>query len=117
MRYVAPMVRKKTYVALPKVRAFMGAQPPECQMAYQAIVDRLELDGFLVGPYGEKVEPGLFEMRIRAGRQVRVFYFYYEGDVVFGVHGFVKKTRQTPVRELRQARRVIGQIKRGEYSG
>lgn len=85
-------------------------------MEYQAIVDRLEIDGFLVEPYGKKLEPDLFEIRVRAGKQIRVFYFYHEGDTVFGVHAFVKKTQRMPLHELKQARRVIGQIKRGGYA-
>ncbi|MBT3381580.1 MAG: type II toxin-antitoxin system RelE/ParE family toxin [Lentisphaerae bacterium] len=108
---------KRTYVALPKVREFIQEQPPDCQMEYQAIVDRLESDGFLLEPYGKKLEPELFEIRVRTGRKIRVFYCYHDDNIVFGVHAFVKKTQRTPARELRQARRVIGRIKRGEYDG
>lgn len=109
------MRRKKTYIALTKVREFIDAQPANCQMEYQAIVDRLETDGFLVEPYGKKLEPDLFEIRVRSGRQIRVFYFYHTGDIVFGVHAFAKKTQRTPDHELKQARRIIRRIKRGDY--
>ncbi len=98
-----------------KVRKFIEAQPAGCQVEYQAIVDRLEADGFLVEPYGKKLEPELFEMRIRSGRQIRVFYFYHAGDIVFGIHAFAKKTQRTPAHELKQARRIIKMIKQGDY--
>jgi len=65
-------------------------------MEFQAIVDRIEADGFLVEPYGKKLESDLFEMRVRQGRQVRVFYFYYEDNTIIGVHAFVKKSQRTP---------------------
>lgn len=110
------MKTKKSYIALTRVREFIESQPPECRMEYQVIVERLEADGFLVAPYGKKLDPDLFEMRIRAGREVRVFHFYHEDDTVFGVHAFVKKTQRTPSHELRQARRVVGRVKRGEYA-
>ncbi len=108
---------KKTYIALSKVQAFIDAQPPKCRMAYQAIVDRLEADGLLVEPYGKKLENDLFEIRIRSGRQIRVFYFYYEDNIILGVHAFIKKTQRTPDRELKQARKIIDRIKQGGYDG
>jgi phage-related protein len=86
-------------------------------MEYQAIVDRLEADGFLVEPYGKKLEADLFEIRVRCGRQIRVLYFCYEQDVVFGVNAFVKKTQRAPAHELKLARRITSRIKRGDYDG
>lgn len=106
---------KKTFLAVEKVRAFIDEQPPECQAEFLAIVEQLEEAGFLVEPYARKLEIDLFEIRVRRGRQIRVFYFYHEDDLIIGVHAFVKKTRRTPRQELKQARRVVGLIKRGEY--
>ena len=106
---------KKQYLAVSKVRAFIAKQPAECQAQYLAMVERLEQDGYLIEPFAKKVEKNLFELRVRRGRQVRVFYCYDEGDVIMGVHAFVKKTQKTPDRELRQARRVMSAIERGEY--
>lgn len=85
------------------------------QAEYLSIVEQLERDGYLVEPYAKKIEDELFEIRVRRGRQIRVLCFYHQADLVFGVHGFVKKSRRTPVRELRQARGVVRLIKRGEY--
>lgn len=106
---------KKQYLAVRSVREFIAAQPEECQAEYLAVVERLEHDGFLIEPFAKKIERNLFEIRIRRGRQVRVFYCYHAGDAVIGVHAFVKKTQKTPQREIRQARRVIAAIERGEY--
>jgi phage-related protein len=106
---------KKTYIAVRQVRQFVAAQPADCQVEYQNLVDRLERDGYLVEPYAKKVAADLFEIRVRRGRQVRVLYFYHRGDLVFGVHGFVKKTQRTPKHELDQAARVVRLIRRNEY--
>ena len=106
---------KKSYMAVRKVREFIAEQPDETQAEYVKIVERLEQDGHLVEPFGKKLERDLFEMRMRRGRQVRVLYVYHAGDLAIGVHAFVKKTQQTPQRELKQARRVATRIMRGEY--
>ena len=107
---------KKTYVAVKKVRAFIDAQPDEVQAEYLKIVEKLERDGRLVEPYGKKLDKGLFEMRIRRGGQVRILYFYQDRDYVISVHGFVKKTQKTPQQDLKQAIKIMGMIKRGEYN-
>lgn len=106
---------KKKFMALKKVRDFFSKQPDECQAEYLSIVESLERDGFLVEPYGKKIDTDLFEIRIRRGRQVRVIYFYYMGDLIFGVHAFVKKSQKIPSKDLNYARVVVSSIKRGDY--
>ncbi len=107
---------KKTYIAVKKVRQFVDTQPDEVQTEYLKIVEQLENDGRLVEPFGKKLDKNLFEMRIRRGGQIRILYFYQEKEYVVGVHGFVKKTQKTPQKELKQAIRVMSQVKRGEYN-
>jgi phage-related protein len=106
---------KKQYLATRKVRAFIETQPPEIQIEYVKLVERLESDGHLIEPFGKKLDRDLFEMRLRRGRQVRVVYFCHMGNCVIGVHAFVKKTQQTPQRELTQAMRVKRIIEAGDY--
>jgi len=110
------MKTKKKYLAVKQVREFMAKQPNLCQAEYLAIVERLEIDGFLVEPYAKKVDRGLFEIRIRRGRQIRVFYCYDTENLVVGVHAFTKKAQKTPPRELKQARQVGAALLRGEYN-
>ena len=109
-------MKKKHYMAVKSVREFISEQPEESKAEYLNIVDRLEQDGYLVEPYAKKLEMDLFEIRVRRGRQIRVFYFYHEDDQVFGVHAFVKKTQKTPRHEIKQARKVVQLIKRGNYN-
>lgn len=108
-------VKKKRYAAVKKVREFIDEQPDEVQAEYVKIVEILEAEGRLIEPFGKKIDRDLFEIRMRRGKQVRVLYFYFEEDMVVGVHGFVKKTQKTPPNEIKQARRVMAQIQRGEY--
>lgn len=106
---------KKTYLATRRVREFIATQPPGIQAEYVKLVERLEADGYLIEPFGKKLDRDLFEMRLRRGRQVRVVYFYHTGDRVIGVHAFAKSTQQTPLRELAQARRIKRAIEDDDY--
>jgi len=108
-------VIKKRYLATRQVRDFIAAQKAEIQAEYVKSVERLETEGYLIEPFGKKLGDDLFEIRLRRGRQVRVVYFYHVDNRVIGVHAFVKKTQQTPPRELAQARRVKRSIEAGDY--
>ncbi|MEI7881703.1 MAG: type II toxin-antitoxin system RelE/ParE family toxin [bacterium] len=108
-------VGKKQYLATRNVREFIAAQPMEIQAEYVKLVERIECDGFLIEPFGKKLDRKLFEMRLRRGRQVRVIYYYHAGNHVIGLHAFVKKTQQTPLREISQALRMKRIIEGGDY--
>ena len=108
-------VMKKRYLATLQVREFIATQPTGIQAEYVKLVERIETDGYVIEPFGKKLDRNLFEMRLRRGRQVRVVYFYHTSNRVIGVHAFVKKTQQTPLRELAQARRVKRGIEEGDY--
>jgi phage-related protein len=102
-------------LATRQVRELIAEQPAEIQIEYLKLVERVEKEGCLIEPFGKKLFRNLFEMRLRRGRQVRVVYFYHMGNRVIGVHAFVKKTQQTPLRELAQAQRVQRLIEDGDY--
>jgi len=54
-------------------------------------------------PYSKQVAPHLFELRIRGKEEVRIFYCFHKGAVVF-VHACQKKSQQLPLREIEYAR-------------
>lgn len=107
---------KKIYVPVNKLIHFIDKQPESVKNEYLKIVDLLEKNGFLVEPYGKRLEKDLFEIRIRHGKNIRIFYFYHVDNIVFGVHGFVKKTQQTPRHEIKTAKKIIKSIKGGKYN-
>lgn len=50
---------------------------------------------------------GLFELRTTfGGLQGRSIFFFFDGQSIVITHGFLKKTRKTPPRELERARRL-----------
>ncbi len=51
-------------------------------------------------PYSKKLGKNLYELRIRGGEEVRVFYTFKNNEIIL-FHAFVKKKQKTPLKELR----------------
>lgn len=45
----------------------------------------------------------LYELRIKASVHIRLFFAYVPPDIFIILHGFIKKTNKTPLRELKIA--------------
>ncbi len=54
-------------------------------------------------PHSRHMKDGLLELRISGQRPVRIFYCFHKGSAVL-LHAFIKKTQQTPTKELRIAK-------------
>lgn len=99
--------KKKSYVEFPGVTAFMSQQPDSVRIEYDLIVEKLEAEGRLAMPEGEKIAgENLFVIRVIRAGNVRVFYVYGADDFVYGIHAYVKKTRQIPKQEITLARKL-----------
>lgn len=67
------------------------------------MLNLLEQFGPILGmPYSRSLGNKLFELRIRGQQEVRIFYTFYRGKA-FLLHGFIKKTQKTPLKELEKA--------------
>lgn len=56
---------------------------------------------------------GIWELRIKFARDIsRIFYFMPAGDTFILLHGFLKKTEETPKREIEVAKRYMEDYKR-----
>jgi len=65
-------------------------------------IDLLEEFGHKLGmPHSRRLGKGCFELRIRGGEEIRIFYIFDKGNAVL-VHGFVKKTQKIPRREFKK---------------
>ena len=66
-------------------------------------VDLLEKFGHRLGmPHSKKMSKEIFEIRIRGKREIRIFYCFHE-NIIYLLHGFVKKSQKTPKKDLRVA--------------
>jgi phage-related protein len=65
-------------------------------------------------PHSRAMGDGLFELRPR-GREGtgRVLYCYVDGQRIVILHAFVKKTQETPEKELRLARKRLKEVRNG----
>lgn len=57
-------------------------------------------------PLVKKLDDNLWELREESGTNIyRIIYVFFTGRRIVFLHGFQKKTRKTPRREIEQARR------------
>ena len=62
-------------------------------------------------PYSKHLDDGIFELRAQVGSDIsRVLYFFIVGRRAVLTHGFIKKTDETPPREIVRAKKY-----RSEY--
>jgi len=56
-------------------------------------------------PYSKMLDDGIFEIRCKVGNNITrvLYFFYFEGKIVL-TNGFVKKTRKTPINEIKLAK-------------
>ena len=56
---------------------------------------------------------GLFELRVKGKEGIaRVFYCTLVGQRIIMLHGFIKKSQQTPPKELKLARQRLAEVKK-----
>ena len=102
-------VMKKAVVFTKYAIEYLNAIPLDARRKIVAIAKILEEEGRLVAPYGEKVEgqKGLFEIRTKdAIGQYRVFYVYADGEDIYLLNGFTKKTQKTPPAEIKKTLKI-----------
>jgi len=57
-------------------------------------------------PYTKSIGEGIFELRVQSGNNIsRILYFFYTGGTIVVTNGFIKKTKRTPIKEIRLAKK------------
>jgi phage-related protein len=63
-------------------------------------------------PHTKALGDGLFELRLKATEGIaRVFYCTLAGRRIVMLHGFIKRSRKTPLRELNTAKSRMKEVK------
>ncbi|MEW6665589.1 MAG: type II toxin-antitoxin system RelE/ParE family toxin [Thermodesulfobacteriota bacterium] len=95
-----------------RVRAQIESWPDGILAAYARIVELLmEFGPSLRMPHSLPMGGGLFELRPRGKEGIgRVLYCFASGQRVVVLHAFIKKTQDTPERDLRIARRRMREV-------
>jgi len=87
------------------VREWLKALPAHERKAVGDDIRTMQFGWPLGMPLVRKMETGIWEVRTKLpGRIARVFFTTFEGEAVL-LHGFIKKSQETPLPELRLARR------------
>ena len=91
------------YFLHPEVRRFVRTLPLDAKEKVDEGLLLLQKYGRLLPPPdSKKISKDIFELRVRASVQVRLFYGFSEGIAIV-VHGLIKKSDKIPPRELRLA--------------
>lgn len=94
------------------VEDFVNALPTKVRARVRAHLTHLEAVGNrAAAPISEAVGEGLFALRVSVGRhEVRILYAFFPGQRIVLLHGFLKKTRTIPLRELETARARLREL-------
>jgi len=85
------------------VKKFIDKQNSVVKAKYAGMIDFLEEYGpFLSGKYTRKLRKDLYELRMTGKEQVRVLYTVQKRNIIL-LHAFKKKTRRTPLKEIKTA--------------
>ncbi len=95
------------------VQDFILSLNPKQQAKAERSIVLLQSHGpFLPEPYARaisgKTYKGLWELRVQFANDIsRIFYFTYTGNKIVLLHGFIKKSKKTPIRELERAKQYM----------
>lgn len=95
------------------VREWLGSLSREEKRAIGADIKTVQYGWPLAMPLVRPLGGGLWEIRTVLGaRMARVVFAMHEGQIVL-LHGFLKKSRKIPARELRLVRQRHAQLRQG----
>lgn len=98
-----------------RVQQAVEAWPVGIYADFLRLVQMMERHGAdLRMPHSRAMGQGLFELRCRGGEGIgRVFYCTMVGRDIVILHSFIKKTQDTPERELATARKRLREVRNG----
>ena len=74
-------------------------------------IDKLRRRIYHQEPLSKYLEPGLWELRVRAGNNIlRIIYTFEKGLIIILLHVFIKKQQTSPAGELEIARGRLKEI-------
>ena len=98
-----------------RVVAEIEAWPVDVLADYARLIELLAQHGpSLRLPHSKAFGDGLFELRPRGHSGIgRAFYCFLSGKRIVVVHAFIKKTQETPDKELKLARKRVKELQHG----
>ncbi len=102
----SPIYNRKVVQSIKKI-------PKRIKACYIALTERMAEKGPDLGmPHTCAMGKGLFEIRVKAEESIaRFFYCIQVKNEIVILHTFIKKTQQTPIKELDLARKRLHEVK------
>ena len=96
-----------------RVQREVEAWPVGIYADYLRLIGLMEDHGAdLRMPHSRAMGDGLFEIRCKGSEGIgRVFYGMMVGKQIIILHSFIKKTQETPDKEIRKARKRLKEVK------
>lgn len=96
------------------VESFVLGLPDGLLARYLRLTDAMLQFGANLGmPHTRAMSDGLFELRVKGKEGIaRVFYCTLVGQRIVMLHGFIKKSEKTPLKELKLARERLAEVKK-----
>jgi phage-related protein len=94
------------------VQALIEKWPVGIYAGFVRIAEQMVVSGPNLGmPYTKAMGDGLFEIRARGAEGIgRAFFCCIKGKRIVILHGFLKKTQATPIKELRLAKQRMKKV-------
>ena len=107
MKWIITYYSSKVFLSIERM-------PTKLRARYLALTDTMIERGPLLGmPHTRALGEGLFELRVKAQEGIaRVFYCVQVKQEIVVLHSFVKKTQQTPDKELKLAKKRLQEVKK-----
>lgn len=81
-----------------------------------ASVEKIKHGIYHKEPFSKALGFGLFEIRVRSKNDIaRIIYSFTKGRQIILLHGFIKKTEKTPLKELEIAQTRLKIYQRSKY--
>lgn len=98
------------------VQADIEVWPTGISASYVRIVEQMAVSGPNLGwPYTRPFGGGLFEVRAKGIEGIgRAFFCALVGQRIVILHGFIKKTQQTPPQEIKLARKRLKEVRHAQ---
>lgn len=96
------------------VQAEVDQWPPGIHASFTRIAEMMVEHGPNLGlPYTKAFGDGLFEIRARGAEGIgRAFFCTRVGRRIVILHGFIKKSQETPAHEMKTARKRLKELQR-----
>lgn len=98
------------------IEEFLDSLDPKTRARFRWSMEQVRLRNVQArAPLARHLEGDLWELREESQTNIyRIIYFFFTGRRIVFLHGFQKKTRKTPARELEMARKRYAAFKARE---